>query len=65
MPRLTPITQKSALAAEHQPVADKVMEVFGHIRGPFSMLLHSPKLAEPGQRHRAQPSLRGDSHRGP
>ena len=46
MPRLTPITTKSALAAEHQPVADKVVAVFGHIRGPFSMLLHSPKLAE-------------------
>ena len=46
MPRLTPITTKSALPTEHQPVADKVVEVFGHIRGPFSMLLHSPKLAE-------------------
>ncbi len=46
MPRLTPITSKSALPAEHQPVADKVLEVFGHIRGPFSMLLYSPKLAE-------------------
>ena len=46
MPRLTPITPKAALATEHQPIADKVMEVFGHIRGPFSMLLHSPKLAE-------------------
>src|SRR5688572_3654297 len=46
MPRLTPITTKSALAAEHQPIADKVVEVFGHIRGPFSMMLHSPKLAE-------------------
>ena len=46
MPRLTPITTKAALAPEHQIVADKVMEVFGHIRGPFSMLLHSPMLAE-------------------
>ncbi len=46
MPRLTPITTKAALAPEHQIVADKVLEVFGHIRGPFSMLLHSPKLAE-------------------
>jgi len=46
MPRLTPITTKAALAPEHQPVADKVLEVFGHIRGPFSMMLHSPKLAE-------------------
>lgn len=46
MPRLTPITNKSSLAPEHQPVADAVLKVFGHIRGPFSMLLHSPKLAE-------------------
>jgi 4-carboxymuconolactone decarboxylase len=46
MPRLEPITTKSALPPEHQPVADAVLEVFGHIRGPFSMLLHSPKLAE-------------------
>lgn len=46
MPRLTPITVRAALAPVDQPVADKVTEVFGHIRGPFSMLLHSPKLAE-------------------
>ena len=46
MPRLDPITTKSALPAEHQPVADAVLKVFGHIRGPFAMLLHSPKLAE-------------------
>jgi 4-carboxymuconolactone decarboxylase len=36
---------KSALPAEHQHAADAVLEVFGHIRGPFSMLLHSPELA--------------------
>ena len=46
MPRITPITTKSALAAEHQSVADSVVNVFGHIRGPFSMLLYSPMLAE-------------------
>src|SRR5687768_8127645 len=46
MPRITPITTKSALAAEHQSVADSVVDVFGHIRGPFSMLLYSPMLAE-------------------
>lgn len=45
MPRLTPITAKSQLAPEHQAVADAVMKVFGHIRGPFSMLLHTPGLA--------------------
>ena len=46
MPRITPITAKSDLAPEHHAVADGVMKVFGHIRGPFSMLLHSPRLAE-------------------
>lgn len=46
MPRITPITAKSDLPAEHHAVADAVVKVFGHIRGPFSMLLHSPKLAE-------------------
>ena len=46
MPRLEPITSKAALPAEHQNVADAVLAVFGHIRGPFSMLLHSPRLAE-------------------
>ena len=46
MPRLTAITSKSALPPEHQSAGDAVLKVFGHIRGPFSMLLHSPKLAE-------------------
>jgi 4-carboxymuconolactone decarboxylase len=32
--------------AEHHAVVDKVVSVFGGVRGPFSMLLHSPKLAE-------------------
>lgn len=46
MPRLEPITSKSELPAEHQHAADAVLEVFGHIRGPFSMLLHRPTLAQ-------------------
>lgn len=46
MPRLTPLTSKSDLPPEHQAIAEDVLKVFGHIRGPFSMLLHSPKLAE-------------------
>jgi 4-carboxymuconolactone decarboxylase len=45
MPRITPITAKAELPAEHHGVADAVVKVFGHIRGPFSMLLHSPELA--------------------
>jgi len=46
MPRITPITSKSQLAPEHQPVFDAVEKVYGNIRGPWTMLLHSPKLTE-------------------
>jgi 4-carboxymuconolactone decarboxylase len=44
MPRITPIKDKSQLAPEHQPVYDAVQKVYGDIRGPWTMLLHSPKL---------------------
>jgi 4-carboxymuconolactone decarboxylase len=44
MPRIAPITSKSELPAEHQAVADAVLKVYGNIRGPWTMLLHSPKL---------------------
>jgi 4-carboxymuconolactone decarboxylase len=43
---VAPITGKSDVPAEHQAVVDGVVKVFGNVRGPFSMLLHSPKLAE-------------------
>jgi 4-carboxymuconolactone decarboxylase len=46
MPRVAPIKAKEDLPAEHQHVAEDVVTVFGGIRGPFSMLLHSPELAE-------------------
>jgi 4-carboxymuconolactone decarboxylase len=46
MSRITPITAKSELPAAHHAVADAITKVFGRIRGPFSILLHSPKLAE-------------------
>ncbi len=46
MPRTKVITAKSDLAPEHQAAADTVLKIFGHIRGPFSVLLHSPALAE-------------------
>ena len=45
MPRVAPITGKSDVPAEHHAVVDAVVNVFGNVRGPFSMLLHSPKLA--------------------
>jgi 4-carboxymuconolactone decarboxylase len=46
MPRVAPITGKSDVPSSHHAVVDGVMKVFGNVRGPFSMLLHSPKLAE-------------------
>jgi 4-carboxymuconolactone decarboxylase len=46
MPRVTPISDKSQVPEEAQHVAEDVISVFGRIRGPFSMLLHSPPLAE-------------------
>ena len=46
MPRVAPVAGKSDVPAEYHAVVDAVVNVFGNVRGPFSMLLHSPKLAE-------------------
>lgn len=46
MPRIAPITGKSDVPAEHHGVVDAVLKVFGRVGGPYSVLLHSPKLAE-------------------
>lgn len=46
MSRYTPVTSKDEMESEYEHAFDQVMAVFGRIRGPFSMLLHSPKLTE-------------------
>ena len=46
MPRISPVVTKADMAPEHHYVFDQVMQVFGRVRGPFSVLLHSPQLAE-------------------
>jgi hypothetical protein len=46
LPRVAPISGKADVSPEYHEVVDGVLEVFGQIRGPFSMLLHSPKIAE-------------------
>ena len=46
MPRVQPVTKKEDVPAQYQSIAEEVIGVFGQIRGPFSMLLHSPPLAE-------------------
>jgi len=46
MPRIAPVTGKADVAPEYHDVVDQVQAVFGNVRGPFSIMLHSPKLAE-------------------
>jgi 4-carboxymuconolactone decarboxylase len=46
MARIDPVTGKADVPAEHHGVVDDVVKVFGGVRGPFSIMLHSPKLAE-------------------
>ena len=46
MPRIAPVTGKADVAPEYHNVVDDVLKVFGNVRGPFSIMLHSPKLAE-------------------
>jgi len=46
MPRVAPVRGKEDVPAQYHDVVDDVLGVFGQVRGPFSMLLHSPKLAE-------------------
>ncbi|MGH7046334.1 MAG: carboxymuconolactone decarboxylase family protein [Stellaceae bacterium] len=46
MPRIAPVAGKPDVPVEHHRVVDQVVGVFGNVRGPFSILLKSPKLAE-------------------
>src|SRR5277367_1480811 len=46
MPRISPVSGKADVPAEHHAVVDDVVKVFGGVRGPFSVMLHSPPLAE-------------------
>lgn len=46
MPRIAPVASKADVAPEHEAVADDVLKVFGAIRGPFSIMLHSPEMTQ-------------------
>ena len=46
MARVAQVTGHSDVPAQHAGVVDAVVKVFGNVRGPFSILLHSPRLAE-------------------
>jgi 4-carboxymuconolactone decarboxylase len=43
-PRITPITRRDQVAEEHRPIFDAVAEGRGSVRGPFTILMHSPEL---------------------
>jgi len=43
-PRITPITRREQVAEAHRPIFDAVAEGRGSVRGPFSILMHSPEL---------------------
>jgi 4-carboxymuconolactone decarboxylase len=45
MPRIAPVTGKADVRPEYHGVVDDVVKVFGAVRGPFSVMLHSPKMA--------------------
>ena len=46
MPRIEPITGNGDVPAEYRSVLESVLARFGRVRGPFSVLLNSPRLAE-------------------
>ena len=45
MPRIPPVRGKQDMAPEHQHLIDEALAIFGSVRGPTAMLLHSPALA--------------------
>ncbi|HEV8520039.1 MAG TPA: hypothetical protein VGQ54_15805 [Burkholderiales bacterium] len=45
MARLTSITNKNQVPAEDHKIVDGIIESRGGVHGPFTMLLHCPKLA--------------------
>jgi hypothetical protein len=46
MARLTTITSKDQVAAEHHPIVDAIVKSRGGVQGPFKMFMHCPPLAE-------------------
>ena len=46
MARLTKITDKSQVPAEHHAIFDAIVENRGAVAGPYTMFMHCPPLAE-------------------
>lgn len=64
-PRVTPIARRDQVPAAHRPIFDAVVEGRGGVRGPFSILLHSPVLCrrhlEVGTYLRSHSPVKADS----
>ncbi|MGH7843658.1 MAG: carboxymuconolactone decarboxylase family protein [Candidatus Binatia bacterium] len=46
MARIPLIEKKENLGSEHHPLYDSIAQSRGRVQGPFSVLLHSPTIAE-------------------
>ena len=46
MAKITLVSDKSQVPAEHASTVDAVLQVFGNIRGPNSVMLYDPPLAK-------------------
>jgi 4-carboxymuconolactone decarboxylase len=52
MTRVTPVTTRADVSPEYQPLFDRMfegtqqVEVAGELRGPMSILMHSPRVAD-------------------
>ena len=44
MSRIAPVSISASLPADQRAAADAVAKAFGEVRGPYSILLHSPAL---------------------
>ena len=45
MPTITPVSGKNDVPSQYHGIVDEVLKVFPQVRGPFSIMLHSPELA--------------------
>jgi 4-carboxymuconolactone decarboxylase len=46
MARVEQITEKAQLAPEHHALYDRIAQARGRVGGPYSILLHSPEVAD-------------------
>jgi 4-carboxymuconolactone decarboxylase len=63
MARITQITEKSQLSPEYHYLYDRIAQARGRVAGPYSILLHTPGIAD--RVDLVSAALRDDSHLSP